>query len=834
MKLFFQFASVVAALLLSIASYSQDYKSLDPSDPIQFDGKSVVYGGKTFVLGPRTFFVDGRLSDAEVSGNPYVFNSINEAAKHLTPGSFEEPMTLCIAPWVYWIDDPDDPGIRQRPYLYGLVINCPGLRFYGLNKDPYNVVMCCNRGQTMGSNGNYTLFQLLGDGITAENVTFANYCNIDLVYPLNPSLNREKRGSAIVQAQLISSPGDKIFARNCNFLSRLNLMPFLGAKRLLFDRCHFESTDDALSTGIYLDCTFEFHNKKPFGGTSGTGAVLLNADIVSFSPGDQYFTKMGGPLVVIDSRINGEHADYVGWRDFPTIETRNYQYNFRFNGKPYTIGSRNSCSTIDLKGRMLLDAFRYECDGKVYYNIYNLTSGRDGWDPMNLREQTKEHEKALGRKLAGIPTQITVAPTRRTIETGVSSIELKASVNYYGGGQSDSEKLVWNVADGKGAFVKLNPDGYTCEVVPTNGTDDPQDVTIEVRNFYGAEGAAVLTVLPSKLPAPAFSSKPAISFSDGSAVVDYTLDSSLEDQSVINWYVCDDRKGSNPVPVAVSRMDKPLKAYVLQTSDKGRYIKCTLAPKHKRSDAGEEQSFISRKAVRAKDIKSDPKHYTTDFLNVPLDNQPETRPGSWTLLNAKATMDRLESISDAGRPAHRYAPGEDGAAGFYGLVQSGQSMMYYTPAVKNGGDVSLHMSGMPFKFEGQGFSVAWCWMDMLLDFNPETLSGYGVRFIRTTKYHDAIDCIFIRYENGRVSEIGEPVSTTAYRPTCDITLALDGGKLSFSLTSDAKYIVTPNRPEVKTSVEMQTTVRPEGTGVPAIMYAGGAYTLIKRLDLDWK
>ena len=841
MKKMLKFVAAVLALNLCGAVHarqvngtSSSYTPLDASDPVGYFGSYIIYGGERITLGPKAFFIDGRLTDEEISGNPYVFNSVNEAAEHLTPGSFEDPMVLYMAPWVYWIDDPDDPEVRQRPYLYGLVINCPGLRFYGLNRNPYNVVMCCNRGQTMGSNGNYTLFQLLGDGITAENVTFANYCNIDLEYPLNPALNREKRGAAIVQAQLISSPGDKIFARNCNFISRLNLMPFLGAKRLLFDRCHFESTDDALSTGIYLDCTFEFHNKKPFGGTSGTGAVFLNADVVAFTQGDQYFTKMGGPMTVIDTRMTGEHADYVGWRDFPTIETRNYQYDFTFNGKPYLIGQRNACSTIDLKGRKLLDAFRYEYDGKVYYNIYNLTCGRDGWDPMNLKAQTEEHEKALGRKLTGIPTQITVTPTRRTLETGVSSITLDASVNYYGGGRCEGERLEWKVADGKEDFVILKPDGYRCEVIPANGSDNPEQVTVEVSNAYGAEGAAVLTVLPSKLPAPGFSSVPVVKCSGGYAEVDYSLDSHLTDQSVINWYRCGDRKGGNPVLVAVSRLDKPLRKYELQPADLGKYIRCTIQPKHQRSDAGEVEEFICRKAVKARDIDVDPLHYSTDFVNVPLDNQPESVPGSWTFMNASATMQGIKSLTAGERPAHRFAPGEDGAAGSYGLVQTGQSMMYYTPYCRNTGRLRMHMSAKPFKFEGQGFSVSWCWMDVLVDFDPVALSGYGVRFIRTTKYHDAIDCIFIRYENGSVMEIGEPVSTTAYRPTCDITLDLDGDELSFRMTSDARYIVTPGRPEVRTSVDMKIPVKPAGTGIAGILYAGGAYTLIDRIDLDWE
>ncbi len=157
------------------------------------------------------------------------------------------------------------------------------MKFQGLSNDPTNVVLACNRGQTIGAKGNFTMFRFFGNGTAAENITFGNYCNVDLNYPLLPKLNRKKRASAIVQAQLIICDGDKILARNSRFVSRLNLCPFVGGKRVLFDRCHFESTDDALcGTGVYLNCTLDFYSSKPFYRTNGTGAVFLNCDITSY------------------------------------------------------------------------------------------------------------------------------------------------------------------------------------------------------------------------------------------------------------------------------------------------------------------------------------------------------------------------------------------------------------------------------------------------------------------------------------------------------------------------------------------------------------------------
>jgi len=231
--------TVLTSLLLCIvlvctAQQIPDHKSLDTRNQIVFGGDYIVYQGKTIKLGPKALYIDGQFSDAEAAKYPYVFNSVNKAAEHLNNGTEASPMVLYIAPWVYWIDNPDDHEIRKAingAGPYGLIIKCEWLRFYGLSDNAENVVLACNRGQTIGSQGNFTMFRFYGDGTSSENITFGNYCNVDLIYPLKPVLGREKRASAIVQAQLIFCDGDKIVARNTRFISRLNLCPFVGGKR---------------------------------------------------------------------------------------------------------------------------------------------------------------------------------------------------------------------------------------------------------------------------------------------------------------------------------------------------------------------------------------------------------------------------------------------------------------------------------------------------------------------------------------------------------------------------------------------------------------------------
>jgi hypothetical protein len=476
---------IALSVLSALFSYCQgveNYKSLDARQPIFFGGRYIVYKNDTIQLGPHSFFVDGRLTDAVTNKYPYVFNSVNKAAAQLSNGTENTPMVLYIAPYVYWIDNPDDTatriGVNGQP-PYGLVIKCEWLKFHGLSNDPTNVVLACNRGQTIGAKGNFTMFRLFGQGTAAENITFGNYCNVDLYYPLLPQLNRNKRASAIVQAQLILCDGDKILARNTRFVSRLNLCPFVGGKRVLFDRCHFESTDDALcGTGVYLNCSLDIYSSKPFYRTIGTGAIFLNCDVFSYVKGEQFFTKANGQVSVIDTRFNTATGTYLGWQDVVPLETRNYQYGAIQNGKPVFISHRNAANTVGLKDEPLLYAYRFTSKGKVIYNTYNLLQGNDDWDPMNIKSTVQVSEKELKVNLTKIPVQLLISPTRVAIETNKNDVILGAKLLRFGNYEAKGEKINWRIATGYDSLVKLeaSEDGLTCKVVPVSKFDDKMEV----------------------------------------------------------------------------------------------------------------------------------------------------------------------------------------------------------------------------------------------------------------------------------------------------------------------------------------------------------------------
>ena len=66
--------------------------------------------------------VDGSLSDELAAQYPYVYNDITKAlsADALKNGTADKPMTVYVAPYVYWIDDPAATDTVQKTEGYSV------------------------------------------------------------------------------------------------------------------------------------------------------------------------------------------------------------------------------------------------------------------------------------------------------------------------------------------------------------------------------------------------------------------------------------------------------------------------------------------------------------------------------------------------------------------------------------------------------------------------------------------------------------------------------------------------------------------------------------------
>lgn len=831
----------------------EGYTPMDSSDPVEFGGTYIKYQGETIQLSETAIYVDGSLSDELAAQYPYVYNDITKAlsADALKNGTADKPMTVYVAPYVYWIDDPAATDTVQKTegysVPYGMVVNSDYLTIKGLTGNPDNVVLAGNRGQSHASNGNYTMFRFNCSGaLTVKNITIGNYCSVDLDYPLMSELNQAKRTETITQAQLADVSGDKMFADNCNFISRLNLDPINGASRSLYNNCHFESTDDALNANaVYVGCDFDFYGNRPLYSSYGTGSTFLgctfNCKILNVeAEPTQFFTKEGGTITAVDCVYNSNLSVpiSIGWTKTPSTSLKCYQSNIIHNGQSITIGGEGAKETVDMTGKSVLDAYKVVSGGKTYYNTYNLLKGSDDWDPLGVKDVIK----AAGQDT--VATQLSITSDVTEIESGKETASIGGTVNYFYGTNDTTQKITYSVSDEDKAYVKLTDNGDgTCKVEGTNNDDAARKVIINASTESGLEAAVGITVKPSKIEAPAFTKAPVITNDgQGSLKVDYSLDlGSREDMSAISWYRCTDAEGSNPILVAVTRNDSPEYTYKLTAGDVGYYIMAKVESKNIRSDYGTPENTVYDKAIGVKDVRS--KNFATDFSNFPNVKQSEIKAGFWTVdYNRPADTESFGSWQGADtEEPWKYGTTGNGCVGA-GLYEGTQgARLMYTPVEGTYGDMSLKLVVDPAKTAGQGFGSAGQYMDVLLKFDTSTLTGYGLRIVRTKASSNAVTFVLVKYDNGTVTEISDEVIASCYATGCTISLKAEGNKLTAHVETPTEQLADQAAKGYPHVVDLTAEIEANSFGGVAIQHTGtlGARgwqntTMLHNLNVTWE
>lgn len=831
----------------------EGYTPMDSSDPVEFGGTYIKYQGETIQLSETAIYLDGSLSDELAAQYPYVYNDITKAlsADALKNGTADKPMTVYVAPYVYWIDDPAATDTVQKTegysVPYGMVVNSEYLTIKGLTGNPDNVVLAGNRGQSHASNGNYTMFRFNCSGaLTVKNITIGNYCSVDLDYPLMSELNQAKRTETITQAQLADVSGDKMFADNCNFISRLNLDPINGASRSLYNNCHFESTDDALNANaVYVGCDFDFYGNRPLYSSYGTGSTFLgctfNCKILNVeAEPTQFFTKEGGTITAVDCVYNSNLSVpiSIGWTKTPSTSLKCYQSNIIHNGQSITIGGEGAKETVDMTGKSVLDAYKVVSGGKTYYNTYNLLKGSDDWDPLGVKDVIK----AAGQDT--VATQLSITSDVTEIESGKETASIGGTVNYFYGTNDTTQKITYSVSDEDKAYVKLTDNGDgTCKVEGTNNDDAARKVIINASTESGLEAAVGITVKPSKIEAPAFTKAPVITNDgQGSLKVDYSLDlGSREDMSAISWYRCTDAEGSNPILVAVTRNDSPEYTYKLTAGDVGYYIMAKVESKNIRSDYGTPVNTVYDKAIGVKDVRS--KNFATDFSNFPNVKQSEIKAGFWTVdYNRPADTESFGSWQGADtEEPWKYGTTGNGCVGA-GLYEGTQgARLMYTPVEGTYGDMSLKLVVDPAKTAGQGFGSAGQYMDVLLKFDTSTLTGYGLRIVRTNASSNAVTFVLVKYDNGTVTEISDEVIASCYATGCTISLKVEGNKLTAHVETPTEQLADQAAKGYPHVVDLTADIAANSFGGVAIQHTGttgaGGWqntTMLHNLDITWE
>lgn len=785
-----------------------------------------------------------RKAAARAPASPYIFAELRDALRAAealqTQYTYnaEQPLHIQVAPSVYWIDDPDDPAIR-RPLPgenapFGMKLKLNHLHLYGTGNSPEETVVACNRGQTQGADGNFTMFHLSGSDIEVENLTFGNYCNVDLEYRPDPLLSRKKREEAIVQAQLILCEGDRYVARRCRFISRLNLCPFVGARRVLFVDCYFECTDDALcDTGVYLHCGFTLFSSKPFYVTQGTGAVFLDCDLHVLTRGRQYMVKAGSPVSMVDCRWTSEDPNlFIGWTQDATDDLRSYQHHLTLNGHPLFIQADHPTQTVEMEGKEVLKAYGERGD----YNIYNLLRGTDGWDPNHEKARREATGKAQQRAM-----QLRLSLHKARLESEVESLRVEARP-LFATTQPDFTRptqtaIHWN-ATPTGVVELQSQEGGSCLVRGILQGEEEREVCLTASTDEGLQGACVLMVRPRQLEAPHFTQRPRLHRQGDLLTVEYGLQ--LEghaDRSDITWYRCTKPTGADAIAVAVTRGNTPERSYRLTAADNGYYLMASVAPRHSRSLVGEPTQAISSKPIEGLEA-STTFSIETDFHNFPSERQDVLKPGFWTVDSYKpADTQEFGWTPDTLRAPWFYAEGIDGAADVVGLQQGSRgARLRYTPVEGSYGDMILTLTASPCKSAGQGFgSATGQYLDVCLKFDTHTLSGYGVRIIRTPKNDRAVDFLLVRYERGRSTPLTAPISAICYRKGFRLQVAYREGKLTATATNDLP-LPPVHREGLQEQVLLSTPIEDNDRGGILIQHTGSigaSATLLTGLRLEY-
>jgi hypothetical protein len=182
-----------------------------------------------------------------------------------------------------------------------------------------------------------------------------------------------------------------------------------------------------------------------------------------------------------------------------------------------------------------------------------------------------------------------------------------------------------------------------------------------------------------------------------------------------------------------------------------------------------------------------------------------------------------------------YAEGFNGAVG-KGLLQAQRgARLMYTPLEGTYDNMSLELWVDPTKTAGQGFgSATGQYMDVCLKFDTQTLTGYGLRIIRTTKYANAVDFLLVRYDHGVTTPISEAVSSTCYRTGCTISLDFTDNQLTARVTTKTPR---PSNSTLPHEVLLKAIVAPNTFGGVHIQHTGScgeSTTMLHNIKVDWR
>jgi hypothetical protein len=748
----------------------------------------LVLTAKFVELSATNVIVDAYLDEA--ARTQFTFRTLQELKAANIPNS----ATVNFTPGVYWTDDYADPNNANTPAhpgLVGISFTQSGLTFKGLTSNADDVRIAGNRGQTMGSNGNWNVIGI-GTNFSAYNLSIANYTSVDLVFPRDPSQNLPRRGDARVQAQTITSAGgalDRMYFENVRFVSFLNLIA-IGPARAYFKDSYFQLTDDAIAGGginVFDNCTFDFYGSHPSGGGSSTIAVFLNSTFNFHNDSPTFwFSKSGGTWALIDNRFMGPKEE-IRWENSQRVDVKHYVSNNVYeDGTPVVFDPQNTQVTTPLSADAL-EIFKIGDE----YNVYNLLKGTDGWNPS---QQVARNDTAF---------KFTMAANNANVQSDDPANEVIITPSFVPAGFFAYEAIDFDYDASLFDLLPNAGDGRLHLRARLNSTGQIINSVVRASAPNGLVAQVTLRIRPETVAAPVVIGTPSIQIGQNMAALQIVYDHpEFTDWSTITWY-----RGAAPgdlaVQAGVTTLNNPYLNYALSAGDVGQYLTAVITPRYEFSPAaGASIQVSTAQAIVAGDV-ANPNVIATNFANITWTGHTLNQSNVWYADTIKPTDINQTWVPSVAAPWTYVVGDRDGALGVPGLRTATQGgRLLYQPQGSYS-DMSLALNLTPEKIGGQGFGSATDqYLEIYIKWDPVTQTGYALRFQRLANdplngnlpipsSGNSVKVSMLEYVNGvRTILPGSYVESSVYMPGAHVAFKLTGNVLSADVTTASEQTST--------------------------------------------
>jgi hypothetical protein len=784
-----------------------------PSAHAQDNMRGAPFNGYTGVsFDTRTYaydyLVDGSLQQDDPGQKK--FRTLQAAYAAAPAGTSDHPTVIGIKPDVYFLRSGDTQASMTITKNY--------ITLLGLTNDRRNVVLADNRGNKEGASNNGYILMVNATGFTMMNLTLVNYCNLDYEYPGDPSKDLKMRSPVITQAVALQADGDKHVYSHVAFLGRLDTL-FIRTTRSYFTNVYVEGTDDFIGggqVGVWNDSEVYFPTGN---GVMSASGIAFISTVFKAARGLEFYKGFRTPVALIHCTMPVNTAKSpVAWMVWK-LPLRQNVFSLTYQtkdatGKPAVIyDSIVGPHTFTLSRELAAEQARA-------FNPWNLLRATpagvvDNWDPAGVRAKYASDGSDVFRmalaatslgnaqKPSAAPASIgdpfanIAPPGNASIRTGDPGVKLTASVQPL---RAEDATIHWST-DSK--LVSLGDTaGKTITVTGHNSTSRAEYVAVRATAANGFYGISHIYVEPAYIDPPIFTRAPKLlAPANGQIAVSYALNlAGREDQSIIDWYICDDAQCSTRREVAVSRGDVPPRQFNLLPGFAGKYIEAAIRPKCNISDPGPETVAISAKTINSSETR---KNINPDFRDFVVTPDSDYVSDMWTVLG--------NWTSSVG----------DNLVNGYGLrvASQGAQLLFQNDAPTRNMTVKVVLT--PEKTAGQGFGIAGSpddnagprnqKADIFIKYDPRTGSGYSLRFWRTIQAADK--CMFQLYQI--VDGIGHPINdqqqlTGVFKPNTTIILSIYG----------TRFMARGSNTVDRDTLSLEGTVDPNKSGGAGIAWSG--------------